>query len=91
MSVGFSNRKPPPPPLDTPMWTVTRNGHQITAYTRVDSTVDGVEIRYTYDGEFLYSYRYFGTSLARLKPDVDAKLAALLATGWIKAEGASVK
>lgn len=82
MSVGFSNRTPPPPPLDTELWTVTKHGRRITAYTRVESTVDGVELRYTIDGEFLYSYRYHGRSLARLKPDLEAKRTELEERGW---------
>lgn len=82
MSVGFSSRREPPPPLDTPIWTMVKDRRRITAWTRVSSEVDGVEILYTLDGELLHSMRYRDQALARVKSDVDAKRAELEARGW---------
>lgn len=83
MSVGFSNRPDPPAPLDKVLWTMVKNGRRIVAISRVSSEVDGVEIRYMLNDQFLYSFRYHGPSLARLKPDLEAKRAEFVARGWI--------
>ena len=64
------------------LWTATKDGRCITALTRVSSEVDGVELRYTLNGDFLYSYRYRDGALAKLLPDLTSKRNALLASGW---------
>lgn len=82
MSVGFSKRNPPPPPLETPLWTMTKDTRSITAWSRVSSEVDGVEIVFTLNGELYASYRYPPHTLWKVKPDLDAKHDALLGSGW---------
>ncbi|HXG70047.1 MAG TPA: hypothetical protein VNJ04_05465 [Gemmatimonadaceae bacterium] len=83
MSVGLDSPREQPRPNDTPVWTLVKNGRTAQCLTRIDLTVDGVELRYLLDGEFRSSRLYVGRFLAELKTDAAAKRAELEAQGWI--------
>lgn len=74
---------PPPPPVEHPLWTLEKAGHQAAA--RVRATDFGPEVRILIDGELWWSQQLRPATEAALRDVADRKRAEFLARGWVDA------
>jgi hypothetical protein len=82
LTVRLVDRRPPPPPSDIPLWTLSKRGHRVSCTMRV--LEHGLELVLLLDGELHRSQLYTFTSNTDMyREAADAKV-AWQARGWME-------